>query len=660
MAGPRSGKRDCIRLLRGALGWIDRHLADFDPFQGGQAFAIRNGQRVGELALLLQAYVRLTGNRRSRRVRRMAALLQTILRNREFSDRLLRSQVDFVLVTQVYAALRAVGHEAMPQSELLNRLVRINFPQQTERLPYRLMEVVFCLEWAGLRHALPSLESLYKRSILGRTPSPLYLHDDDIYAITHTLMYLFGLGTRRRAAVPARQRNQLNETLSVLLVIACQDHHWDLLAELLLCWDCLGNEASVTYERGWRTLLGTQRSDGSVPGPEWAERLHATARSMGVEAHSESSNFSHHYHTTLVSCLAALVRLRSTRSIELAAGPACPETRRPIRRSQRSRRRTDDPAGPLRQARPWFDQLLETAQQEKETPPETWCQILLGFWICDSLADSSDGGFLKAARAIGEALNHRGMPSGAGWSRTSPALKLITAALLARHQVAVDYLHGDAGYVRQAQSFLQGLPRSKTDDEISFYEKRFLLHRLGQAPKPNPAGAAEVVRFARALPLTDTGAGRERFLDLIFSATEFGTGGTAISPPGAWFTDMVAGFTSAAFRKYDLIAGSRWLRAAQYLGIGGAMLEDGQAFLRLHQRPEGPFGFFGDEERRLLQQRPKARSSLFVEISLYLPVTVECLWTLAEVGNSWRLYGAILPSGKTRPAASAFFTNVPT
>jgi hypothetical protein len=307
------------------------------------------------------------------------------------------------------------------------------------------------------------------------------------------------------------------------------------------------------------------------------------------------------------------------------------------------RRRTADPAAPFQQARPWFDKLLQAARHEKKTPPETWCQILLGCWICDSLTGSSRGGSRKAARAIGEALNHLNVQPGADWSRTSPALKLITAALLAHHQVAVDFLHGDAGYVRQAQSFLHGLPRRKADDETPFHEKRFLLHRLGRVPKPKPASAAEVVRFARALPLTDTGAGLERFLGLIFSATEFGTGSTVTPPPAAWFNDMLLGFAIAALRRYDLIAGSRWLRAARYLGIGGEMFEACRAFLRLHQRPEGPFGFFGAEERTLLQQLPKVRSSLFIETSLYLPVTVECLWTLAEVTNGWRLYGTIPP-----------------
>jgi len=305
-----STKRDALRLLEQALTWIDRHLSDFDPFRGGRAFETNNGQRVGELALLLQAYVMLTGDRQSRRVQRIAALLKSIQHNREFSDRPLRSQVDFVLVTLVYSALRAVGEENLRQREVLERLLRLNYVMHTERLPYRLMEVVCCVEWAGLRHSLPSMTSLYGRTILAEIPCPLYLHDDDIYAITHVLMYFFALGTRTGVALPTRQRKRLNKTLSTLMVMACQDHHWDLLAELLLCWDCLENDASVIYERGWTTLLAIQSNNGSLPGPEWAQKLHEATRPKGPAPDPDFLRFSHYYHTTLVSCVAALARLR--------------------------------------------------------------------------------------------------------------------------------------------------------------------------------------------------------------------------------------------------------------------------------------------------------------------------------------------------------------
>ncbi len=292
------------------MTWIDRHLEDFDPFHGGRAFEMKNGQRVGELALLLQAYVMLTGDRESRCIRRMAALLKSIQQNRKFADRPLSSQVDFVLATLVYSALRVVGHENLQQREVLERLLRLNYVMHTERLPYRLMEVVFCTEWAELRHSLPSMKSLYKRSILADIPCPLYLHDDDIYAITHVLMYFFALGTRTGASVPTRQIKRLNQTLSTLIVMACQDHHWDLLAELLLCWDCLGNEVSVVYERGWKALLEIQQDDGSLPGPEWAQKIHDAAQLKDAKPDPNFLRFTHFYHTTLVSCVSALVRLR--------------------------------------------------------------------------------------------------------------------------------------------------------------------------------------------------------------------------------------------------------------------------------------------------------------------------------------------------------------
>ncbi|HEV8541419.1 MAG TPA: hypothetical protein VGR78_03420 [Verrucomicrobiae bacterium] len=305
-----STKGDTVRLLELALSWIDRHLQDFDPFRDGRAFEMVNGQRVGELALLLQTYVMLTGDRQSRRIRRMSALLKSIQHNHEFSDRPLRSQIDFVLAVLVYSALRAVGAENAQQREVLERLLRLNLVMHTERLPYRLMEVVFCTEWAGLRHSLPTMNSLYRRSILAGVPCPIYLHDDDIYSVTHVLMYFFAMGTRSGVALPSHDSRRLNEVLSALIVVACQDHHWDLLAELLLCWDCLGNEASIIYERGWKELMKIQQRNGALPGPEWAQRIHAATQSKAAAPDPDFLRFTHYYHTTLVSCISALVRLR--------------------------------------------------------------------------------------------------------------------------------------------------------------------------------------------------------------------------------------------------------------------------------------------------------------------------------------------------------------
>ena len=64
-------------------------------------------------------------------------------------------------------------------------------------------------------------------------------------------------------------------------------------------------------------------------------------------------------------------------------------------------------------------------------------------------------------------------------------------------------------------------------------------------------------------------------------------------------------------------------------------------FLRLHQRPEGAFGFFGAEERKLREAAPR----ISVENELYLPVTLECVWALAEgLDPRWRLFESLPPA----------------
>ena len=46
---------DEVAATRQAIGWVASHLEEFDPFTDPQAFSVRRGQRIGELALA--AYV---------------------------------------------------------------------------------------------------------------------------------------------------------------------------------------------------------------------------------------------------------------------------------------------------------------------------------------------------------------------------------------------------------------------------------------------------------------------------------------------------------------------------------------------------------------------------------------------------------------------------
>ncbi|HMH41895.1 MAG TPA: hypothetical protein VK557_00305, partial [Pyrinomonadaceae bacterium] len=282
----------CANMVADALEWIVRNLDEFYPFKDGRPFEIKHGQKVGELAILLQSYVSLTGNRDCEPVKQISSLLISIQENPAFTDRLVRSPVEFVLFAEMYSALRSLGHDNQDQREMLQRVIDARFLDHTERLPHRAMDIVSCLEWGGFRHHFPSLEALYFTSMLASVPNAAFLDEDAIYFLTHVIMFLHSFGTRKEIGAPLPEKT-LGRVLSTLLIACCREHHWDLIAELLLCWDCIGLPPTFITRRAWASLLDEQREDGAIPGPEWAEKLH---KSQNVDdAGAADIYFSHHY-----------------------------------------------------------------------------------------------------------------------------------------------------------------------------------------------------------------------------------------------------------------------------------------------------------------------------------------------------------------------------
>ena len=193
----------CAAMVADALEWIVCNLNEFDPFKNGRPFEIKHGQKIGELAILLQAYASLTGDREGEPVKKIASLLISTQKNPAFTDRLVRSPVEFVLFAEM---LRSLGHDNPDQREMLQRVIDARFLDHTERLPHRAMDIVSCLEWGGFPHNFPSLESLYAGSILARVPNAAFLDEDAIYFLTHVIMFLYSFGTRKERAIRAMLR----------------------------------------------------------------------------------------------------------------------------------------------------------------------------------------------------------------------------------------------------------------------------------------------------------------------------------------------------------------------------------------------------------------------------------------------------------------------
>jgi hypothetical protein len=614
-----------------ALHWVETHLVEFDPFQGGQTFNIQRGQRIAELATMLRCYTELSGDRESSAVARIVALLQAGERASAFRDRVLRQPAEFALFAHVYGVLYRLGHEDPEQRAAIQRFIDLGLLNHTQRLPHQVMEVRQALDLGEFTHRWPNWDAMYAGSLLAQPLSPLYLDQTAIYAVTHILLFYYGFGPRPPGGAPAAQSDTLRHLLAMLMIRVSQEHHWDLLGELLLCWDCLGLADSEVTERAWTTFLGQQRDDGAFPGPERSVAGRRLQETIADPAEYQATDFAHHYHTTLVGIIATSKRLarRAAGDVESSIPATLPHARE------------DDPepgediAAALRLARGWLEQRLERAERATSPAPDALCHIVLGCWICDTAISAEQGAFAEVAQRAGRILGEQ--ETAARADRVPATLRLLCATLLASQGKRVPVLQD---FLAMVATLLRATPPETAPADLALTEKRSLLHTLGLHPPPALLDYTELQAVAQAFSLSSSPTEVDTFLLHLYSYTGYGTRPATLDPAGDWIGELLCGLTMHFFREYDLPLGCRLLQVLSYLGQETRPGFDScMRFLLAQQRPDGSFGFFGPEEGAI---RENAGPGFSWEEQVILPMTVRCLWTLVEAaGGGWRLFAAL-------------------
>ena len=82
-------------------------------------------------------------------------------------------------------------------------------------------------------------------------------------------------------------------------------------------------------------------------------------------------------------------------------------------------------------------------------------------------------------------------------------------------------------------------------------------------------------------------------------------------------------------RQYNLEMGTLLLRTMNYLHLQDIAFSTALNFVLMQQQPDGRFGFLGPEASQLRSTKPQFNE----EFDLYLPLTVSCLWAIAETTN---------------------------
>jgi hypothetical protein len=159
---------------------------------------------------------------------------------------------------------------------------------------------------------------------------------------------------------------------------------------------------------------------------------------------------------------------------------------------------------------------------------------------------------------------------------------------------------------------------SELDDSANATLVRLALHGSDR-PVASRIAAPSDVLLLRGNP-----AKLQQFLSEIEMSSRFGTAPVVAEPPSCI---LLEGIAIAAFRAYDLPLAMRLMRARLYIGdCGSAGVRMGIHFLKHSQCDDGSFG---DYDSALAHMA--ARGHRDGPLQIKLPVTLQALWTLAEL-----------------------------
>jgi hypothetical protein len=282
-------------FVRNGLLWLVENLLRFDPFRDCREPDLLKLKAIAELAELCMDSVRASYNAVPEMDRIVDFIAETA-GGRQFQEVSQSVPEVFHFLLVVDAALRTCSRPNPHLHDGLRWQLDAGYLTAIERKPSEELDVRFHLDRAGFHHSLPSYEALYERTLLAQDFPVSYLSNDDVYDITHTIFFTMDdrIGQLR---IPAAHLPRITWMIGVLLAIHARYGNLDLLAELLLSCRYLRSQPRHVFAESWKALLASQRSDGSIPGPDFNPENAASL--VGDERATYS--FETNYHTTIVA-----------------------------------------------------------------------------------------------------------------------------------------------------------------------------------------------------------------------------------------------------------------------------------------------------------------------------------------------------------------------
>jgi hypothetical protein len=607
-----------------ALSWAGHHLDLFQATGSPDGLTPAALKPLVELSMLCMLGCRNAGCHADPRIRGMLTASAAVWERHHGCDRLVRNPNAFRLYSMWHESLVQAGALPADDRHVIQAVVDHGYVTATEEVGFRDLDLRHLLDLGGYRHQLPSYRSLYRQTVLGRGGPPLSFNPMDAYSVTHTIFYLSDFGARPIDAIPERELPQVHWVVQTLLGQYLVMEDWDIVAELLLTASCLRwKPPDSLYTAAWNGLLSAQRADGSIPSRSFEEDSLAALPDVERRAYA----FEHSYHTTLVAAIAGFTTL------ELPYRSSHPEQHR---RAVPEAALSGEWIRLAAASEKWFASLLRL-----DLSVGQHLQVLIGLWLTTrrsgSVVDVQPGTPLyRAAIRTADALRSLAMHPG--------ALAGIDAGLLLCCAGILRSLGRPNPCLEEFASRLgQDLPPPgeplDLDAALELASARHLLAALDYLPWTDPQGPEKLAALCAGIGpdlfrLDDPG--RARLTTALLAASEFGH--RALRDLDEAIRLAVPVWALTSLQRNQLERGAVLLRVCNSLcPPGDPSVAAGAAFLMMHQRSDGAFGFLGPERAKISE----LLTAVQPELEVTLPITVAVVWCLAEVLTSdVRLYPA--------------------
>jgi len=269
---------------------------------------------------------------------------------------------------QAHACLNRLGHPDRAFDHLVKQSVRSQAFTGRERPPHRVLEQLWVAKLLGIS-APRSYRSAAANSVLGHPMDLLSSSREDIYALTHALMFFtdFDAPVGR---LP-RSRTTILAEAEALLACCLDEDDFDLGGEVLLAWPLSNGDWTSGAAFGFRVLCRVEDTAGFLPSS--GTRMTRLETLKG----EERTNYllASAYHTAYVMGLICAASLQPGK-----APPASIPTKK---MRQGASERVLKFLGSESRSRHWFTHLQKLTDSERDALAQFIFAIALRRRVCD-------------------------------------------------------------------------------------------------------------------------------------------------------------------------------------------------------------------------------------------------------------------------------------